>query len=150
MKKTLTFGKIAYIDSKKNNLVEITIELKETKKGMAFSAIGGIWNSSKTDYVSGGQNLKEIAKYFPNNNKLQRIVQIWREYHLNDMQAGTSKQMDALKNAEFVAGNDWYGNACKFLESKGILTDNGYEFGSGWIFQEIPKEILKEIESFFA
>lgn len=40
--------------------------------------------------------------------------------------------------------------ACKFLEEEGLLIDNGYKFGTGWLYQGIPAEDLAKIDELLA
>jgi hypothetical protein len=143
MKKVITLGKIDYYNTgRKNNLCELVIDLNETDKGYAFSMSGFIWNTKKTDCLTCGQICEDFLMYFPNNEKVKRLVEIWKEYHLNDLQAGTEKQMVALKNAPQID----YKAECLYLESIGLLIDNGYEYGSGWLFKTIPSDIIEEIK----
>lgn len=88
MKKTFNFGKYAIGNEKiKNNLVTITIELRETEKGMEFSACGEVWNSKKTDIIMGGQCLDFLQKYLKHNKTFNEIYNLWKKYHLNGMHA---------------------------------------------------------------
>lgn len=120
----------------------IELSLKETQEGKVFTASGFIWNERKTDYTSCGQMLEELALKFPANQKVQRITAIWRDWHLNDMKPGTEVQEALVKGLP-------YEKACEVLEEADLLYDNGYMYGSSWLFREIPKEILAEIESWF-
>ena len=72
-----------------------------------------------------------------------RIYEIWREYHLNDLQSGTKKQTALL--TEELHRADHYREACKYLESVGLFEDRGYKYGHGWLCKEIPTEIVAEI-----
>lgn len=93
-KATFKIGMVDYSETGvNNNLVTIEMELKRNdKKELCFSASGNIWNRSHTDIMSGGQNLDEIGKFFPRNKRVQRIVKLWKAWHLNDMQAGCEHQ----------------------------------------------------------
>lgn len=72
-----------------------------------------------------------------------RICDIWREYHLNDLQSGTKKQTKAL--TEELNKVDHYKEACKYLENVGLFEDRGYKYGHDWLCKEIPAEIVAEI-----
>ena len=88
MKKTFNFGKRAIMNPKiKNNEVTITIELEKKEKGLVFSACGDVWNSKHTDIVMGGQCLDSLYPYLKNNKKYLEILDLWKKYHLNDMNA---------------------------------------------------------------
>ena len=161
MKKVINLGKIAYYGSRKINecTVEFDLKFKDNVKDFStlevvnnvpiFTASGNIWNASHTDIVSGGQNLDELAKLFPHNLKFQRIVEVWREYHLNDLQAGTKIQQEALKDCP-----DWdYTVRCAYLANVDLLTDtvtnpeNEYRYGTEWLYRPIPAQIIEEIQT---
>lgn len=98
MKNIITKGKLI-LDSR----AEVEWELRTENGRVSFSASGGIWNSRHTDYDSCGQILNDLAKSFPSNAKMQRLHEVWSEWHLNDMNAGTPAQHAALKEAEAAA-----------------------------------------------
>ena len=143
MKRTLTFGKIDYYGrGRKINLVEVKAELSD--KGV-FTASATIWNSKKTDCVCAGQCLDEVAKHVK-SDKFKKIYRLWKQYHLNDMHAGTVRQEEALEAAGFESwANDYY-RCCDYLESINLLVDDGYKFGTGWLKRDIPVEDVAEIE----
>lgn len=71
------------------------------------------------------------------------LMQVWQRWHLNDMRAGTPKQEDAVRKWRQTADDTGYSAACKMLDSIGLLTDNGYRYGSRWLKEDVPEEILK-------
>lgn len=72
-----------------------------------------------------------------------RLKQIWQRWHLNDMRAGTPKQEEAVRKWRPTADDQGYDAACKMLESIGLLVDNGYRYGSSWLKEEVPVEVLE-------
>jgi len=97
MKKTIEFGKIDYNGiGRKNNMVELEIELKQTDKGEEFTASAEVWNNLHTDIIMGGQCIDDIWDGYKNqlqNRKLyQEIMDLWKKYHLNGMNAGCIHQ----------------------------------------------------------
>lgn len=75
----------------------------------------------------------------------------WDRWHLNDMQAGSPRQMEHLRKhrSEYAAGMDHYAWAKETLARAGIQPDteylrNGepYSYGSAWITEEIPAQVL--------
>jgi hypothetical protein len=163
----ISLGKIAYSNPKrKANEVSLslrldlhtqkqnrTIDLENISEYVTLSIVGNIWNTRKTDILSGGQNLEEIAKYFPDNKDIQRIVEIWRMYHLNDMRAGTRKQKNAIDTALRILGEKYtYDKACEILKYQNenykfsnLYNDLGYIYGSSWLVEIIPSEIREEV-----
>ena len=146
MRKRFTFGKIDFYGrGRKINLVEVDVELSD--KGV-FTASGTIWNSKRTDCVCGGQCLDTIAKYVKNPT-FKKIHGLWKQYHLNDMHAGTVRQEEALDAAGLTEYANNYRKCCDYLESIGLLVDDGYKFGTGWLKRDIPAEDLEEIKKLF-
>jgi len=143
MKKTISFGKIAYDGTRKINEVTIELQLKETPKGYVFTACGNVWNSRHTDIICGGQCLDKLGLYIK-TPLFKSILKFWRLYHLNDMNAGTVKQSEALRNF-----HGEYSAQCTYLEEQGLLIDNGYKYGSAWLFREIPHDDLEAIKALF-
>lgn len=153
---TYTPGKIDYNGSgKKNCEARITWELNNGE----FSMCAEVWNPRKTDVQMCGQCVDEVAGYFPEDKKAQRMVAIWREWHLNGMTAGSPAQMAWLKAnpiapEEYAYPSSHYTVASAKLRDAGINPDpnylyNGepYKYGHAWLRRELPPEVISEIES---
>ena len=151
MKKIIQFGKVDYLNNgKKNCLVEVEINFN----GITFTSSGTIWNHLKTDCYSGGQNLDTIKKFLPNNKLFNKIYNIWKKYHLNDMTAGSPKQVEYLKSIQKPEDAEFYTWECEQLEKVNLLHDksylyNGkpYKYGTAWLTTEIPTKIKQEINN---
>ena len=88
MRKIISFGKRAVGNPRiKNNEVTIEIELKETEKGLEFTASANVWNSKHTDIIMGGQCLDSLGQYLKHNKTYKEILDLWQKYHLNGMHA---------------------------------------------------------------
>lgn len=75
-----------------------------------------------------------------------KIQSIWERWHLNDMRAGTPKQEAFIR--EWRLSNKYsYNEACKALNEAGLLIDNGYRYGTSWLKEEVPKEVIKYLFS---
>ena len=153
MKKTFTFPKVAYTSSRKSNLPEVEVELRYKDSDLSkpvLSICGSLWNSNHTDIVMGGQCLDRLAKFnsLRSNPLFKKLHRLWKNWHLNDLHAGTVKQESALKESgkQFES----YEDRCKYLESINLLNDDGYVYGSSWLYREIPEDDLKEIISLLA
>lgn len=152
MKKTLSFGKVDYNNKGRRNCkVTIEVELKDGE----LSICGNVWNPSETDIYSGGQNLDEIRKLLRGNPKVKRIHEIWQRWHLNHMRAGSPRQRAYLETQTFpgypLSHYTW---ACEVLAAAGLQPDNEYihngkpySYGSAWLHEELPAEIIAEVES---
>lgn len=165
-KRVFDFGKIDYYGKgRKVNRVSVEVNLRETDtqygyKYYLFTASGEIWNARGTDCVCGGQCLDEIKEYVSDPTFL-KIYDLWKKYHLNNIKAGTPAQEKAVH--EYFEKNNKrydYTDACNYLESIGLLLDDcgcntavrryekgqGYEYGCGWVIEEIPESAVKEIK----
>lgn len=69
--------------------------------------------------------------------------QVWQRWHLNDMRAGTPKQEEAIRRWRSTTDDPSYDAACKMLESIDLLFDNGYRYGTAWLKEEVPVDVLE-------
>lgn len=184
MKKTFNFGKIAYTDSnRKANLVTVdvclerkggettfTIDRKTGEKTITgktptyveLSICGSIWNQRHTDVVCGGQCLDTIAEC---RNQLEEpevfdeLYNLWKNYHLNGMHAGTPEQEAAIEAWEAQGNKYDYTAACEMLKGCGLYEVNytglsvgrrynnePYKYGHGWLVRELPGDVLLRVE----
>lgn len=156
MQKTFKFDKVAYTSTRRVNLPTIEMELQYKDNDMkrpVLSICGNLWNAHLTDIVMCGQCLDEMAKLdgLKFNTLFKKLYRLWKLYHLNDMHAGTIKQENALNDAKKSGVKiHSYGDSCKYLESIGLLEDDGYKYGSSWLYREIPEDDLNEIKSLLA
>lgn len=144
MKKTIKLPRI-WVDGKSYK-VNLEVELTDDN---VFSVSGEVFRTDN-DWLMCGQCLDELAQYssIKNNPKFKQVYEWWKEWHLNDMHAGTEKQESALEQAGLTAFAGEYDKCCKYLESIGLLVDNGYKFGTSWLKREIPSETLLQMKQF--
>lgn len=93
------------------------------------------------DYLQ--ENAGEYIMPVGKRELFNRICEIWRQYHLNDLQSGTRKQTEHLTTELHRA--DHYTEACEYLKSIDLFEDRGYKYGHSWLCKEIPAEIVAEI-----
>lgn len=77
---------------------------------------------------------------------------IWERWHLNDMRAGSPAQEEHLRvlkarGEKPPAGVSHYEWACRKLALQGLhpdrdWTDGGYRYGSRWLCESVPDEVL--------
>lgn len=154
MKKTIDLGKIDYNQSgRKNCRVTVDIEIRDDGE---LSICGNIWNPRGTDCYSCGQNLDEIGKLFPSSEKVQRIVAIWKRWHLNNMKAGSPRQESHLREhpLSYEYPTTHFDEALKVLGAVGLNPDmkymrdgKPYQYGSAWLKEELPSEVKLVIET---
>ena len=150
MKKMFSCGKIdAYGIGCKNCEVEVEIELKEnSERKPIFSANAKVWNNTHSATLISGQcfdTLYEEAEELRNNETFITIYQLWQRNNLNDMNAGTPAQEELVRKYNRKFNNYDYDSVCKYLKDHNLLIDNGYKYGSAWLYREISEEDLKMI-----
>ena len=133
---------------KQPNLV-ISVNLRQTESGPALSIIGMLGNSA-------GHIHKEVrsAECFNfrsgwTQEKLDKLLDVWEAYHLNDLQAGTPEQMEILRPwFETVKYPDnCYENQLRQLDQYGMKVHNGHLYGSKWLYLPIPADVLEFLHS---
>jgi len=154
MKKTIEFGKVdARGTGRRSNLVTVTVELK-TVTGqhkrtidlepitnyVALSIVGDVWNHIHTDIICGGQCQDTLAELLPDDEKLQRVIEVWNRWHLNDLMPGTRAQMEVASGLPYI-------EALRVLDKAGLRVDRGYEYGSEWLVEVLPQNIIEEVMS---
>lgn len=80
-------------------------------------------------------------------NLMNQLRDIWDKWHLNDMRAGNTDQTKCLRDAGKYTGSDWYLWACEHLKKHGLYNNNGYVFGTKWLFEPLPKDVVDFLES---
>lgn len=135
---------LIYVDGYKNRKrVFITMELRHNKQHLPVLSIcgevrGNMWGQCLN-------SIKECRKGDKfNYNLFSKLYKLWKAYHLNDMHAGTERQEEYLKQTKDAHRYD-YNVCCDMLRDKGILYDNGYKYGTAWLYRNIPNSALEEI-----
>lgn len=101
--------------------------------------------TSKGELIMGGQCLDELKEMI-NDETFDTIYKMWKKHHLNDMHPGTEKQEEALTNGGYTSWANNYTECCNYLESIGLLIDNGYKFGTGWLKRDISDNDIEIIK----
>jgi hypothetical protein len=93
---------------------------------------------------------------FIGNRNLVRLVLYWKQYHLNGMKPGTKRQMEFLEFAKSCPHIKWnrldhYETSIHLLKQHSLLVDydtyyTPYEYGSNWLFAELPPEVIHFFE----
>lgn len=93
-------------------------------------------------------HIKPIAHYAKgwNNELLDKFLEFWKSYHLNDMHAGTPEQDACI--VRYGAKNMDYRDKCQLLEAHGlyeVTLPNGtrYKYGTGWLRRDVPEHVLE-------
>lgn len=103
------------------------------------------WQCSQDILMFFASHPQEMTK---ENAELLDLLKLWRRWHLNDLNAGTKVQTDALSAWEGYSEAD-YKASCNYLESIGLLEERGYKYGHAWLFERVPNEVLNQLTDIF-
>ena len=150
MRKTISFGKVDYNgNGRKTNEVTVELELRNTDKGIEFSACGNIWNHIHTDILCGGQCLDTITEFITDPT-FKEIHRLWKLYHLNSMHAGTVEQEQAIEEWKAKGNRYDYTAVCEYLKSINLYEveheGKPYKYGHAWLYRAIPEADLNKIK----
>lgn len=95
------------------------------------------------------------------NELINQLVEVWKEWYLNDLTPGTPAQEKAIKVWLSLGNKYEYDAACEFLKSIDLYADpqvpahlhsrtrlvdgkelTGYFYGSAWLKREVPQEVI--------
>jgi len=143
--------------------LEIDVELRKDPEGFKLSICAYLLIKECEKYglkaiETGGQCIDSAIVYLAENGlhcqTLEKIEPIWKKWHLNDTHAGTERQdacLDEYRKAHPGERLE-YEKAREILQENGILEDDQYlvdgkpyEYGTKWLFREIPQEVLKRL-----
>lgn len=74
---------------------------------------------------------------------LRTLHWFWTRWNLNDLRAGSPKQMEEIWRLRREGIQYEYKEMCEYLKTKGLYVDNGYRYGSGWIKEDVPEIVIK-------
>lgn len=140
----------------KKMYVELTINQEsETRQAKTINLETITAYKTLSMHGNNGQNIEEIKDLISNNKELlitkedlQTIVDIWKEWHLNDMNAGTEKQTNFID--EWKKSNKYdYSLVCEVLKKVNLYEDNNYKYGNGWLIKPITEDIITKIINIF-
>lgn len=153
--KELYFGKVDYNNNgKKDCLVTIEMSLTLKKDKLCFSACGNVWNNIQSDIYMGGQCIDsiwdEFSSQLENKELYLKVMKLWQDNHLNNMNAGTPEQTAAIKQWESKGNKYEYTAVCNHLKSIGLyevqLNGESYKYGHAWLYRPIPEQDLIQIQ----
>jgi hypothetical protein len=155
--KTL-YNKKLYVGVK-NNLKKMYVELTinqetDNRTAQTINLETIVAYKSLSICGNGGQNIEEIAdingykELYISKSDLNTIIDIWKKWNLNDMNAGTEKQKAFINEWKKTNRYD-FSKACDALTEANIYIDNGYKYGSAWLIEILPNEIITKVISIF-
>jgi len=152
--KTLLIGKAKSSPNVKATSCDVELEItlrpkSATDDRIVFSIMSSVWKPNRSDIIAGGQLRGDdlrgyIAVRLIGKEKLNRILQVCDEWHLNDMKPGCEHQRASASHQAWFGGwSDYSGVRMGYPRCQCC----GYSYGSKWLFEEMPAELIEEIKS---
>lgn len=115
-----------------NNRVELEIEITtqgvasgERKNWEDLSVVPDEKKKRLSIHGNMGGNCGQICNDIaPRTDNQQRLIQLWKEYHLNDMRAGTKTQMEYLRSDKHKEDFDYLSNFFSSCDYSNIIEKN--------------------------
>lgn len=114
--------------------------------------------SNGNAFGAAGQIHEELDRVVPakgwDAESVKKFQKVWERWHLNDLRAGSPKQMRFLESLAANGKPVDYENAVKAMKEAGIYEDvdfihegKPYRYGSAWLKEEVPAEVLEWLQS---
>jgi len=155
MKKTIEIGKIKREGRNYRCILTIKIRNEENDKP-TLSITGEITRYKRV--ICCGQIDNEIEQYYNDGSlnlfikaeQLEKLLQIWRRWHLNDLRPYCEHQWKLIPYYENELGKTFfdannYGHIIKLPDFK-WCSRCGYTYGTKWLYEPLPKEVIKFLE----
>lgn len=106
--------------------------------------ITGSWKPYRSSTVhSCGQNLDDLADTLPEGrwslDQAAALLQVWRRWHLNGMQAGCSAMPPFTPNRYGPDGDNWY--------QRPECPVRDYRWGQAWLLDRLPETVVDLVKS---
>ena len=109
-----------------------TINHKHVKQYNVLSVV------TENFYIGGQYNDFTDCDITVDKDKLNRIIELWNRWHLNDMNAGCIHQTAFDNNVKY---DEWK----KLQAEQAARCPEGYNYGSKWLLEPLPVEVETEI-----
>ena len=143
------FCKVEYKDGK----LSISGVEGPTASGNALGACGQIDMHLRSEQ----HNIKLAPGW--TRAKLAKFFEVWEQWHLNDMKAGTPVQEAYLKEhaaeyeafkakaSKYVSHYEWATDALNKAGLNPAPDKPGYAYGSAWLSTEVPSDVIEFLEA---
>lgn len=128
-----------------------TVHLQPCPRYTELSITAEVWypGDRHNDPGQCGQCIDTVREHWGAHNPLvTELCEIWERWHLNGMTAGTHAQNEHLRAhppepPSYPVG--YYEKACATLKEAGLYEDQGYTYGSAWLVEELPQDVIKRL-----
>lgn len=125
--------------------LDLRITLRQVEKGLSLSISGHWCGMAGQIRPAIRENMGRVTSWSDGwtAEKLSKLLDIWEQWHLNDVRAGTPEQRKILKDVEKQRGSSLnYEQACSELQIHGMYNHNGHLYGAEWLFEQLPEDVV--------
>lgn len=143
------------IEIKKEAIIKRDVHLRNATVGESLRITGQVGTSHSI--LESGQIAATIRRHLRNaefdnllvsREELERLLDVWKRWHLNDMRAGCAHQNRLLPWACELLGIGYsYDNLMKIPDFQ-RCPRCGYNYGSAWLYEPLPEEVVNFLEQF--
>ncbi len=136
--------KIVFLTKNQTVKVKIDAELRNDEHGRReLSIVGEVVNHA---YGQCYDFIRELVEQHGSGHRdkgeILKLLDIWDRWHLNTMRAGTPRQQEIIRPWLKRTPNKDYTEQCNYLFSHGLLIDDGYKYGTAWLYEPLPDDVI--------
>lgn len=136
--------KIVFLTNHQKVKVKINVELRNDEHGRRELSIVGEINTHTFGQCDA--SIRELVEQHGSGHRdkgeILKLLDIWDRWHLNTMRAGTPRQQEILRPWLKRTPNKDYTEQCDYLFSHGLLIDDGYKYGTAWLYEPLPDDVI--------
>ena len=127
-----------------------TVDLREISECLHFQSSVDVYSdgSAEPDLRCSPKAAQKFMaddfKFRIPRGELLAFYKLWQEWGNNTWMAGTDMQMAILKENGVESFGDYH-EQLRILMENDLLTDRGFQYGSGWLVKEIPLKVREKI-----
>jgi hypothetical protein len=135
---------IVFLTKNQTVKVKIIAELRNDEHGRRELSIVGEINTHTFGQCDA--SIRELVEQHGSGHRdkgeILKLLDIWDRWHLNTMRAGTPRQQEILRPWLKRNPNKDYTEQCDYLFSHGLLVDDGYKYGTAWLYDPLPDDVI--------
>jgi hypothetical protein len=115
------------------------------------------YDDSVMEYLRQHYDHLKIFMLENNGVSTREIIDIWQRWSSNHLRAGTEKQEQLVtefkqqRNIKYPEqySMKFYEECSKFLSAQNSFIDNGYVYGTQWLIEPIPEDVVNKLILYF-
>jgi hypothetical protein len=143
------------IEIKQKTINQRDVHLRNVTEGKILRITGGIGTSHSI--LGSGQVEKTIRDHLRNaefdtllvsREELERLLDIWKRWHLNDMRAGCAHQNKLVPWLCELLGVGHSYDELMTIPNFQRCPSCGYNYGIAWLYEPLPEEVVNFLSQF--